>query len=60
MTCGGVSADGTVAALRTYSDVYLYSAPDGHIASALTTTAPVRVPLPSQLQGEGDRLHPGR
>lgn len=58
VTGGSVSADGTVAALRTYSDVYLYSAPDGDIASALTTTTPVRVPLPSQPQGEAIAFTP--
>ncbi|QBJ98229.1 hypothetical protein ERC79_21495 [Rhodococcus sp. ABRD24] len=52
VTGGAVSADGTVAALRTYTDVYLYSAPDGDLARALTTTTPVRVALPNQPQGE--------
>ncbi|MGC0363523.1 hypothetical protein ABH922_001507 [Rhodococcus sp. 27YEA15] len=52
VTGGAVSHDGTVAALRTYSDVYLYSAPDGDLVSALTSSTPVRVPLPSQPQGE--------
>ncbi|MDJ0489916.1 hypothetical protein QNA24_26395 [Rhodococcus qingshengii] len=35
-----------------------YSAPDGDIASALTTTCPVRVPLPSQPQGEAIAFTP--
>ncbi len=34
VTGGAVSADGTVAALRTYTDVYLFSAPDGDLARA--------------------------
>lgn len=52
VTGGAVNADGTVAALRTYTDVYLFSAPDGDLVRALTTTAPVRVALPNQPQGE--------
>ncbi|WP_305095197.1 hypothetical protein [Prescottella sp. R16] len=52
ITGGAVSADGTVAALRTYTDVYLYSAPDGDLVRALTTTTPVRVPIPDEPQGE--------
>ncbi|MGW6659515.1 hypothetical protein [Rhodococcus sp. NPDC055024] len=58
VTGGAVSADGTVAALRTYSDVYLYSAPDGDIASAFTRTTPVHVPLPNQPQGEAIAFTP--
>jgi len=52
VTGGAVSADGTVAALRTYTDVYLYSAPDGDLVGAMTSTTPVRVALPNQPQGE--------
>ncbi|RVW04313.1 hypothetical protein EGT50_05375 [Rhodococcus xishaensis] len=52
VTGGAVSADGTVAALRTYTDVYLYSAPDGDLVRAITATTPVRVELPNQPQGE--------
>lgn len=51
-TGGAVSADGTVAAVRTYSDVYLFAAPDGDIGKALTQGMPVRVALPNQPQGE--------
>ncbi len=59
VTGGAVSADGTVAALRTYTDVYLFSAPDGDLARALTTTTPVRVALPNQPQGEAIAFTPG-
>ncbi|WP_430335584.1 hypothetical protein [Rhodococcus sp. ACT016] len=52
VTGGAVSADGTVAAVRTYTDVYLFSAPDGDLGRALTTTTPVRVALPNEPQGE--------
>lgn len=58
VTGGAVSADGTVAALRTYTDVYLFSAPDGDLARALTTTTPVRVALPNQPQGEAIAFTP--
>ncbi|GAB2650528.1 hypothetical protein ABI214_03955 [Prescottella soli] len=58
VTGGAVSADGTVAAVRTYTDVYLYSAPDGDLVRALTTTTPVRVALPNQPQGEAIAFTP--
>lgn len=51
VTGGAVSADGTVAALRTYTDAYLFTAPDGDVVAALGRT-PVRVPLPAEPQGE--------
>ncbi|MDI9915307.1 hypothetical protein [Rhodococcus sp. IEGM 1379] len=51
VTGGAVSKDGTVVALRTYTDVYLYLAPDGDVVKALSTRA-IRVPLPNEPQGE--------
>ncbi|PVX66132.1 UNVERIFIED_ORG: hypothetical protein FNL38_107294 [Nocardia globerula] len=51
VTGGAVSTDGTVVALRTYTDVYLYSAPDGDVVKALSARA-IRVPLPNEPQGE--------
>ncbi|GAA4007085.1 hypothetical protein GCM10022247_31260 [Allokutzneria multivorans] len=51
VTGGAVNADGTVVALRTYTEAYLFSAPDGDIAAALARK-PVRVPLPNEEQGE--------
>ncbi len=57
VTGGAVSADGRVVAVRTYTDVYLYPAPDGDIAAALTRT-PVRVPMPNQPQGEAIAFTP--
>ena len=51
ITGGAVSADGTVVAVRTYTDAYLYAAPDKDIVKALATK-PVRVPLPNEAQGE--------
>jgi hypothetical protein len=57
VTGGAVSDDGTVVALRTYTDAYLYSAPDGDIAAALRRE-PVRVPLPDEPQGETIAFEP--
>ncbi|MGL4306356.1 MAG: hypothetical protein ACRCSF_09380, partial [Mycobacteriaceae bacterium] len=51
ITGGAVSVDGSVVALRTYTDVYLFDASDGDIVTALART-PVRVALPGQPQGE--------
>ena len=58
VTGGAVSADGRVVAVRTYTDVYLYPAPDGDIAAALTGATPVRVPMPNQPQGEAIAFTP--
>ncbi|WP_243727432.1 hypothetical protein [Actinocrispum wychmicini] len=57
VTGGAVSADGTVIALRTYTDAYLYSAPDGDVVAALKRQ-PVRVPLPNEPQGEAIAFEP--
>lgn len=57
VTGGAVSRDGSVVALRTYTDAYLYSAPDGDIEAALTRQ-PVRIPLPRERQGEAVALAP--
>ncbi|WP_213571744.1 hypothetical protein [Rhodococcus sp. USK13] len=51
-TGGAVSADGTVAAVRSYTDVFLFAAPDGDVAAALAAGPTVRVHLPAQPQGE--------
>jgi hypothetical protein len=53
VTGAATSADGEVVALRSYTDAWLYPAPDGDPATALTENpAPVRVPLPDEPQGE--------
>jgi hypothetical protein len=57
ITGGAVSADGTVVALRTYTDAYLWSAPDGDIAAALKGK-PARIPLPNEPQGEAIAFEP--
>ncbi|TQC44520.1 hypothetical protein EEB14_36825 [Rhodococcus sp. WS4] len=51
-TGGAVSADGTVAAVRSYSDVFLFSAPDGDLAAAFAAGPVVRAHVPEQPQGE--------
>jgi hypothetical protein len=57
ITGGTVSPDGTVVAVRTYTDAYLYSAPDKDILKALNSK-PVRVPLPNEAQGEAIAFDP--
>ncbi|MCJ0902704.1 hypothetical protein [Rhodococcus sp. ARC_M6] len=53
-TGGAVAADGSVLALRSYTDVYLYlyRIGDDGIGAALTESEPLRVPTPHQPQGE--------
>ncbi|WP_410668910.1 esterase-like activity of phytase family protein [Amycolatopsis sp. cmx-4-68] len=57
VTGGASTADGTVIALRTYTDAYLYAAPDGDVPAALQRT-PVRVPLAGEKQGEAIAFDP--
>ncbi|WP_199443279.1 hypothetical protein [Umezawaea beigongshangensis] len=57
VTGGAVSADGAVAALRTYTDAYLFPVPDGDLVTALKSD-PVRVPLPDEPQGEAVAFEP--
>ena len=57
VTGGAVSPDGTVVALRTYTDAYVYAAPDGDILAALESE-PVRVPLAGEAQGEAIAIEP--
>jgi len=57
VTGGASSADGGVVALRTYTDAYLYDAPDGDLIAALGRE-PVRVPLPDEPQGEAIAFEP--
>jgi hypothetical protein len=57
VTGAASSADGSVIALRTYTDAYLYSAADGDVAAALGRE-PVRVPLPNEKQGEAIAFDP--
>lgn len=57
ITGGATSRDGRVVALRTYTDAYLYPAPDGDVVAALKRD-PVRVPLPGEPQGEAIAFAP--
>lgn len=57
VTGGAVSPDGTVVVLRTYTDAYVYPAPDGDVVAALGNE-PVRVPLPNEAQGEAIAIEP--
>lgn len=51
VTAAAFNQDHTVLAVRTYTDVYLYPAPEGDVAEAITHE-PVRIPLPNAPQGE--------
>ncbi|MHA6793729.1 hypothetical protein ACVGVM_09460 [Pseudonocardia bannensis] len=51
VTGAALSADGRVAALRSYTDAWLYPVSDDDVVAALAGT-PVRVPLPDEPQGE--------
>nr|WP_285646385.1 hypothetical protein [Lentzea sp. NBRC 102530] len=57
VTGAAQTADGSVIALRTYTDAYLYPVPDGDIVKALAGD-PVRVPLPDEPQGEAVAFDP--
>lgn len=50
-TGGAVSSDGAVAAVRTYTDVYLFPVVGGNVADALFGDSTV-IALPAQPQGE--------
>lgn len=57
VTGGSVSRDGTMIALRTYTEAYLFHAPDGDLAAALRR-APVPLRLPPEPQGEAIAWEP--
>ena len=57
VTGGSVSADGRLVVLRTYTDAYVWSAPDGDIEVALSGS-PRRIPLPATAQGEAVAVAP--
>ncbi|GAB2937592.1 hypothetical protein GCM10027047_37720 [Rhodococcus aerolatus] len=54
VTGGAVSPDGTALALRTYTDAWVYDAPDGDLLAALART-PLQVPLPTSRRGRRSR-----
>ncbi|MEU5692697.1 hypothetical protein [Actinosynnema sp. NPDC020468] len=57
VTGGAMSRDGRVAAVRTYTDAYLYPVPDGDLVKALKGD-PVRIPLADEKQGEALAFEP--
>ncbi|WP_410609246.1 esterase-like activity of phytase family protein [Amycolatopsis sp. lyj-109] len=57
VTGGASMADGSAVALRTYTDAYVYAAPDGDVLAALQRN-PVRIPLPGEKQGEAIAFDP--
>jgi sugar lactone lactonase YvrE len=58
VTGGAVSADGRLLVLRTYTDAYVWPAPDGDLEAALRTGDSRRIPLPATRQGEGIAVSP--
>ena len=58
-TGAALSRDGSLLAVRTYTDAYLWRVTNGDVAAALRV-APVRVALPPQPQGEGITIDAGR
>lgn len=57
VTGAAATPDGTVVALRSYTDAWLYPVRDGDVAAAVTGPA-VRVPLPDEPQGEAIAFGP--
>jgi hypothetical protein len=58
VTGGAVSADGRLVVLRTYTDAYVWQAPDGDVAAALGSGSPRRIALPETAQGEAVAVSP--
>jgi hypothetical protein len=57
VTGAAQNADGSVVAVRSYTDAWLYPVRDGDVVEALTGT-PVQVPLPDEPQGEAVAFEP--
>nr|WP_048876774.1 hypothetical protein [Saccharomonospora saliphila] len=57
VTGAALSADGSVLAVRTYTDAYLYPVPDGDVVAALDRR-PARIALPGEDQGEAVAFAP--
>lgn len=58
-TGASMSPDGRLLAIRTYTDAYLWRVSTAGVAAAVRT-APVRMALPAQPQGEGIAIGGGR
>jgi sugar lactone lactonase YvrE len=52
VTGGAVAPDGRTVVLRTYTDAYVWSAPDGDVAAAIKSGQRRRIALPPTAQGE--------
>jgi hypothetical protein len=59
VTGGSISPDGRLVVLRTYTDAYVWSAPDRDVATALRSGRSTRIPLPATGQGESVAVSPG-
>ncbi|WP_190817370.1 NHL repeat-containing protein [Saccharopolyspora pogona] len=57
VTGGSVSQDGTAVAIRTYTEAYVYDAPDGDLVAAFQRE-PFRISLPNEQQGEAIAWEP--
>ncbi|MEV0697637.1 hypothetical protein AB0I53_06920 [Saccharopolyspora sp. NPDC050389] len=57
VTGGAVNQDGTLVAIRTYTEAYVYNAPDGDLVAAFQRE-PLRIPLPNEQQGEAIAWEP--
>ncbi|MEN3360533.1 MAG: hypothetical protein V7637_4515 [Mycobacteriales bacterium] len=57
-TGGAVAPDGSRLVLRTYTDAYLWTIPNGDIAAALRADPVRRIPLPATAQGEAVTFSP--
>lgn len=58
VTGGAVSADGRLVVLRTYTDAYVWAAPDGDVPAALSSGDRRRIALPETPQGEAIAISP--
>jgi hypothetical protein len=58
VTGGAVSPDGRTVVLRTYTDAYVWAAPDGDVAAAIASGQRRRIPLPPTTQGEAVTFTP--
>lgn len=57
-TGGAVAPDGSRLVIRTYTDAYLWTIPNGDIAAALRADPERRIPLPATRQGEAVTFAP--
>jgi hypothetical protein len=58
VTGGAISPDGRTVVLRTYTDAYVWAAPDGDVAAAIGSGNRRRIPLPPTAQGEAVTFTP--